>query len=214
MFKNISKIQFQLIRLGVYMLLFSGFQQEAKSQTAPTTVREQKFNRLAPKMTYPLINAGPMSGVLPIEGITNSPDTKKEVRLLFDFTQSTPSGIQAEEINPGLLEVARVINLHAAAGYDPKKIKSVIVFHSGSILSIMNAEYYMEQYKKTNPNLELLEKLQKAGATMVVCGQSLELRDFKSAQLVKGIDVALSAKTTLTKYHQAGFFTFEIKTAN
>lgn len=165
----------------------------------------------ASKMIYPLINAGPMSGVLPVEGVNNFSDTRSGMQLIFDFTQSTPAGGQADQVNPGLLEVARVLNLHVAAGYPPEKIKTVIIFHSGSILSLMNAEYYQTNYQKTNPNADLLEKLRKTGATLVVCGQSLALRDFSYTQLQQGIETAISAKTTLTKYQHKGYEKFEIK---
>ncbi len=211
MFKKPDIKLYGVLRPAVFFLLLSLVQGSLKSQTTSPSVREAKFMQAAAKMVYPLINAGPMSGVLPVAGVTSKPDTKTEARLIFDFTQSTPAAGQAEQINPGLLEVARVLNLHAAAGYPPEKIKSVIIFHSGSILSLMNQPYYQSNYQKANPNQDLLEQLRKAGATLVVCGQSLALRDFSNTQLLQGIEVAVSAKTTLTKYHQAGYQTFEIK---
>jgi intracellular sulfur oxidation DsrE/DsrF family protein len=130
---------------------------------------------------------------------------------MFDFTQATSSGNQATKVNEGLTEVARVINLHAAAGTPKEKIKVVIAFHAASIATVMNHAFYQKQYQTNNPNEALLNQLNDLGCNLVICGQSLQLRDIPATNLLSFIKVGLAAKTTLTKYHQQGYFLFEIK---
>ncbi|MCU0389155.1 MAG: DsrE family protein [Chitinophagaceae bacterium] len=173
--------------------------------------REERFKKLESKMIFPVINAGYLSGVLPVGQPSEKPDPNAEVKLMFDFTQATSSGNQATKVNEGLAEVARVINLHAVAGTPEEKIKAVIVFHAASITTVMNDAFYQKQYQTNNPNALLLSKLNDLGCNLVICGQSLQLRDIPASNLLPFMKVAVAAKTTLTKYHQQGYFLFEIK---
>lgn len=182
----------------------------ALSQATPPT-REELFKKQESKMIFPLIKGGAMCGVIPVEDITSKPDPNKEVKLIFDFTQSTSSGNQANKINEGLEEVARVLNLHIAAGVKKEKLKAVIVFHSGSILSVMKNEFYQQKYKATNPNLDILGQLTAAGVNMVICGQSLALRDIPHPMVLPEVKIAYAAKTTLSKYLGEGYVEFPVK---
>ena len=193
-----------LITLGMYAF-------PTLSQTSTLQQREERFKKLESKMIYPLVNAGYLSGVLPVENLKEKPDPSQEVKLMFDFTQATSAGNQATNINEGLAEVARVLNLHALAGTPREKIKAVVVFHAGSIATVMNDAYYQKQYQTHNPNAALLQQLKDAGCHLVICGQSLQLREIPDSNLLPFIQVAVAAKTTLTKYHQQGYFLFEIK---
>ncbi len=196
--------------LSIPVILFSALSAFAQ-HPANAQIKEERFKKLENKMIYPLIDAGYLSGVLPVRNVTEKPDPHKEVKLMFDFTQATSAGKQDTKINEGLAEVARVLNLHVAAGTQKEKIKAVVVFHAASIATIMNDDWYRDQFKGTNPNSALLQQLRSAGCLLVVCGQSLQLREIPDNALMPFIDVSISAKTTLTKYHQMGYFLFEIK---
>ncbi len=180
------------------------------AQKTPAQIREERFNALADKMIYPLIKGSPLTGVLPVAGIQNQPDISKEVKLVFDFTQATTEGKQATKVNEGIEEVARILNLHAAAGIPKEKIKAVVVFHAASIVSVMNDTYYQQNFKTGNPNQPMLQQLLALGAQLVICGQSLQLRNMPATALLPGLQVALAAKTTLTKYEGEGYSRFEI----
>jgi intracellular sulfur oxidation DsrE/DsrF family protein len=196
----------------IILILFTTlFTQISFSQTTAPT-REERFKKLESKMIFPLIKGGSMCGVIPVEGINSKPDPDKEIKLIFDFTQSTSKDNQAKKINEGLEEVARILNLHIAAGVKKEKLKPVIVFHSGSILSILNNEYYQQTYKSDNPNMNILNQLSSTGVEMVICGQSLALRDVPHIMLLPEVKIALAAKTTLTKYKSEGYIEFIIKT--
>ena len=180
-------------------------------QTASLT-REERFKKLESKMIFPLIKGGYMCGVIPVDNITSKPGTHIDIKLIFDFTQTTSKDNQAKKINEGLEEVARILNLHIASGVKKTKLKSVIIFHSGSIISILNNEFYQQNYKSNNPNVDMLKQLSSAGVEMVICGQSLALRNVPHSMLLPDVKIALAAKTTLSKYQSQGYIAFEIKT--
>lgn len=199
----------------IFFLFMIGFllscQLPLFGQTKPAPTREEIFAKQESKMIYPLIKSGPLSGVLPVEYVTNSPKPNKTVKLIFDFTQSTSSGHQADKVNEGFEEVARILNLHIASGTKKDKLKAIIVLHSGSILSVFNNEFYRQKFKTDNPNLNIIHQLTKAGVMFVVCGQSLALRDFSHELLLPEAGLAFSARSTLTKYAAQGYYTFQIK---
>jgi len=180
------------------------------AQTSPT--RAELLKKQESKLIYPLIKGGVSCGVVPVENATSKPDPNKEVKLIFDFTQATSSGNQAKNINEGLEEVARILNLHIAAGVKKEKLKAVIVFHAGSIMSVMNNEFYQQKFQATNPNLDILGQLSVAGVELIICGQSLALREIPHPNVLPQVKIAYAAKTTLSKYQGDGYVAFAIKT--
>jgi intracellular sulfur oxidation DsrE/DsrF family protein len=183
--------------------------QESKTESKPIS-KEDRFAKLEPKMVFPMIKGSKMTGVVPVDFITNAPDKGEKMKLVFDFTQSTSNNAQSSHVNEGLEEVIRILNLHIASGLKRENLKAVIVFHSASILSIMNDEYYRKTYKSNNPNVDLLNQLLKNNIELVVCGQSILLREFSPDDFLPNIQFALSAKTTLSKYQNLGYILFDI----
>ena len=192
-------------------LLMLGMLKHAASQN-PTTlqIREERFKKQETKMVYPMFNAGVLSGVFPVENATYKPDPSKEVKLMFDFSQATSPGNQATKLNEGLAEVARVLNLHVAAGTPKEKIKAIVVFHAGSISTLLNDSFHQKLFQQPNPNESLLRQLNAAGISLIVCGQSLQLRDQPASNLLPFIQVAFSAKTTFTQYLGKGYNAYAI----
>ncbi|MGB4961030.1 MAG: DsrE family protein, partial [Saprospiraceae bacterium] len=175
-----------------------------------TPTKEERYAKMQNKLVYPLIKGSYMTGVMPILFANDHPSSKKKIKLIFDFTQSTANKAQGTHVNEGLEEVARILNLHVAAGYKKENIKTVIVFHSGSIISILNDSYYASKYQSDNPNKEMLGLLSGVGASFVVCGQSASLREIGPSEFLPEIKFAVSARTTLTKYQDEGYILFAI----
>jgi intracellular sulfur oxidation DsrE/DsrF family protein len=193
----------------VTLLSVSMYAQESKTESKPIS-KEDRFAKLEPIMVYPIIKGSKMTGVVPVDFITNAIDQKEKMKLVFDFTQSTANSAQGSHVNEGLEEVIRILNLHIASGMKRENLKAVVVFHSASILSIMNDDYYRKTYKTNNPNVDLLNQLLKNNIEMVVCGQSIMLRELSPADFLPNIQFALSAKTTLSKYQNKGYILFDI----
>lgn len=203
---NINFIIFFIVSAFFSVSLYA---QESKTESKPIS-KEDRFAKLEPKMVFPLIKGSKMTGVVPVDFITNAPDTEEEMKLVFDFTQSTANNAQASHVNEGLEEVIRILNLHLASRFKRENLKAVVVFHSASILSIMNDKYYQKTYKTKNPNVDLINQLLKNNIEMVVCGQSILLRELSPDNFLPNIQFALSAKTTLSKYQNKGYILFDI----
>ena len=80
-----------------------------------------------------------------MKGATEVPDPTIEYKLLFEFTSNNPDSM-AKDINMGLAEAARIINLHVASGIPLKQIKPVIVVHGGSLNAMSTNEFYKNKY--------------------------------------------------------------------
>ena len=163
-----------------------------------------KWEKLKSVAIHPALNAGDNSGVIPVKDLTEIPDPKLEYKLLFELTAENQDSL-AREINWGLAEVARVINLHVAAGIPLKKIHPVIVLHGGALHAISTNAYYQKHYKMDNPNIRVVNDLVKIGATFIACAQAMTFIEVKKEDLLPVSKISLSAQTVLSMYQLKGY---------
>ena len=174
------------------------------------SIKWAKFESIA---YFPLINAGKFSGVLPVAGIDEIPSPKREYKLLFEFTLSDKDSTH-EKINPGLTEIARILNLHVASGIPISHIHPVIVVHGTSLYAKQNNELYQGKFKKDNPNSKVIQDLMKNGARFIACGQAMNFFDVKKEELFPGVKVSLTAQTVLSNYIGQGYVWYDISKEN
>ncbi|WP_260482717.1 DsrE family protein [Sphingomicrobium flavum] len=105
-----------------------------------------------------------------------------------------------------LASAARFINMHAAAGVPADAIRPAVVIHGAATFAVVNDERF-DAYRKgeTNPNRDLVEKLLAAGTRIIVCGQSAAAQDVATADLLPGVEMALSAMTAHALLQQQGY---------
>lgn len=198
-----------LLSIVTFCFLISSFSQgtEVKDVVATKDVESiakaqkdsLKWAHLESLAYFPLIKAGTFSGVLPVEGVDEIPDPKRDYKLLFEFTLFNKDSTH-EKLNPGLVEIARILNLHVASGIPLSHIHPVIVVHGGSLFSIENNGVYQAKYKKDNPNSKLIQDLMKNGAKFIACGQALDMFDINKKELYPGVKLSLTAQTVLSDY--------------
>ena len=165
---------------------------------------KMKWDKLKAEAIYPVINAGEFSGVIPVKDPTEMPDPNMEYKLLFELTDNNPDSI-IKEINSGLVEVARKINLHVASGVPLKKIIPVIVVHGGALNALTTNAYYKDKYKVDNPNIKLIGELKAVGAKFIACGQAMAFLDLKKESLLPDVRISLTAQTALSNYQLKGY---------
>lgn len=163
-----------------------------------------KWEKLKLIARYPVINAGEYSGIIPVKDPTEIPDPNQDYKLLFELTTNNPDSLM-KEANAGLIEVARVINLHVASGISVKKIFPVIIIHAGALNAIATDTFYKKHFKMANPNLKLIGELEKLGTKIIACGQAMAFFDIKKEDLLPEIKVSLTAQTVLTNYQLKGY---------
>lgn len=171
---------------------------------------KMKWQKLKDMAQYPLLNAGENSLVVPVTGLTEVPDPNLDYKLLFELTDNNPDSA-AKEINYGLTEIARKINLHVASGIPQKKIFPVIVVHAGALNAFTNNSYYQQRFKRDNPNIKAITDLQKLGAKFIACGQAMAFLNLNQSDLLPPVKIALTAQTVLSSYQLKGYVLFAIK---
>lgn len=139
--------------------------------------------------------------VLEVPSVDYGIDPKLHYKLVIDVMQAP----NPDSVNEGLLNGARIMNLHAAAGVTPKKMQVVFVLHNVAAFTLINNEAYKKKYGKDNPNLPLIKAIQDAGGRVTICGQTMQRRGIARESLLPNVQVGLSALTTISTLQQQGY---------
>lgn len=127
---------------------------------------------------------------------------KGKYKILIDIV--TPAA-NAKEISEHFENIARIANLHVAAGVKPENLSVMAVVHGPAVSFILNNETYKQKYGIDNPNQPLFTALKAAGIPLYVCGQTLFKRKVDPATLAPEFDIVQSAVTTITTYAPQGY---------
>jgi len=123
-------------------------------------------------------------------------------KIVVDVTK----GGDLDKLNAAIEKVARFVNIYRGAGRKPVKVEIAIVLHGDATLTVLDDDSYSKRFEtEGNPNLDCLRELQKAGVTILVCGQSLIGKDAKPDEVIDFADVAVSALTSLVNLQADGF---------
>jgi intracellular sulfur oxidation DsrE/DsrF family protein len=114
------------------------------------------------------------------------------LRHSFDVSERAGDG----EPNRTLVSAARFINMHARAGVDADRIRVAVVVHGKAVFDVSG---------DAPGNADLVAALLEAGARIIVCGQSAVYYDVATADLLPGVEMALSAMTAHALLQQQGF---------
>jgi intracellular sulfur oxidation DsrE/DsrF family protein len=169
-----------------------------------------KWAKMEARLVFPLINAGTFSGVIPVSNPTEIPNPNMSYKLLFELVVNNKDSA-VKEINHGLTEICRIINLHVASGIPVKNIIPVIVVHGPALFSFYTNDNYKKKYKIDNPNIAVAEELiRKTGAKFIACGQAMNFLEVPQEAMIPQMKVSLTAQTVLSGYQLKGYKLFEI----
>ncbi len=168
-----------------------------------------KMEKLFAVAQYPYLRGSKWSGVIPVDDPTEVPDPAHDYKLLFELSEKNPDSL-SKEINQGLDEVARILNLHVASGIPAKKIFPVIVVHGPALQCVVNNDRYRQKHSVDNPNIKLVRDLQNIGAKIIACGQAMAFHELKREQLLPDVKVSLTAQTVLSNYQLQGYVLYSI----
>jgi len=165
---------------------------------------KEKWEKIYARAEYPLLKGSKNSGIIPVTGATEIPDPNMDYKIIFEVVSNNPDST-IKEINAGLDEVARVINLHIASGIPVARIKPVIVVHAAALNAIKNNESFQKKYKTDNPSLKLIADMEKMGAQFIACGQAMAFFDVKKDELLPEVKISLTAQTAISSYQLKGY---------
>ncbi len=154
---------------------------------------------LAQEAKFPIIKG--FGGIYEIQNAV-LPSSDIEYKIVIDLKTLQRD---KESLNPGLNNVARMVNLHGLGGVKPENIKVAVAIHGGATDVILNNEAYKKRYELDNPNIELIATLKKAGVEVYVCGQSLLGRKYAHSEVNSDVKIGLSMLTVVTTYMHQGY---------
>ena len=109
------------------------------------------------------------------------------------------------DVNLGLERVARVVNLYVASGVPVEELKFVVSVTGDATPAMLDNAHFKQFYGVDNPNLKLINQLDKLGVKVSVCDQSVALHDYPNDWIDKSVVHALSSPTTVSTLENQGY---------
>jgi len=130
------------------------------------------------------------------------PDKSLDYKIVIDLK---PANDEFDKVNKGLINVARMLNLHGVVGITKEQLHVVAVLHYTATPIVLNNVGYQKKYGVDNPNLELIKQLKAAGVELYICGQSLVAGKYAFADVNPDVTIALSMLTVVTEHTMEGY---------
>jgi len=138
-----------------------------------------------------------------IPGAHELPDPNIVYKVVFDIGKAAP---RIDELNPGLISIARYLNTLAKNGVPADHRKIVVVFHQGGTDMILtNAAFKARNDGHDNPNIAMIRNMKKAGVDFRVCGQAVLGKKIETDAILPEIQLDLWALTTITNLELRGY---------
>lgn len=168
----------------------------------PSLMFAQLPDYLQDKMEYPVFDFHPWVGVVKSKAKALDYNKDLEYKIAIDIVDEISDSTQ---VMGTLREVARTYNLNVANGVPKRKLQMAVVLHGGAIQGLLNDEAYQNKYGISNPNAEVIRLMKKEGIEFYVCAQILAFAQVPEENILKDVDIALSAKTALISLDQMGY---------
>lgn len=129
------------------------------------------------------------------------PDKNAAYKVIFNLT----GGGDPDKVNSSLDRVARTVNIFASAGVSASHLHFVVVIHGPATPIVLDNAHYQEKFKFDNPNIPLIDALEKAGVKVVVCGQALAHNKIAHEWVNPEVELTLSAITDIIILEKEGY---------
>jgi len=143
---------------------------------------------------YGKIHYEPDAAFKPVAGLSN--------KIVFQITRSDGA---MTDVNLGLERVARVVNLYVASGVPAEDLKFVVSVTGDATPAMLDNAHFKQFYGVDNPNLKLINELDKLGVKVSVCDQSVAFHHYPNDWIDKSVVHALSSPTTVSTLENQGY---------
>ena len=164
---------------------------------ATTCLWAQNIN---PEPIFPIVQG--FGGIFDAPHATEKPDPTLEYKVVIDVATGDEN---KSEPFMSLINIARLMNLHAMGGVSEQNMKVVAVLHKDALWAVLNHEAYREKFGVDNPHIPLFQELKRHGVKLFVCSQSLFKREVPYQLVTPEVEVATSMLTTMTTYQLKGY---------
>ncbi|WKK74842.2 DsrE family protein [Marivirga salinae] len=156
---------------------------------------------LAQEAEFPIVKG--YGGIYEIENVVEQLEDGKQVKIIVELVSGNET---PEEYSFWVNNIARLMNLHGIEGVSPANLDVKVIVHGPAVFDLLSHGNYFEKYRiPKNPNIAVLDALDEAGADIIICGQSLIMRDLGRNEIWEKTHVATSALTTITKNVADGY---------
>jgi intracellular sulfur oxidation DsrE/DsrF family protein len=139
--------------------------------------------------------------VTPVANASERPDPALDYKVVLNATKG--GGDDAPP--PFLDKAAKVANLLAQSGVPAEHRHVVVILQSAATPAVLNAAGLKARGKTHNPSADLIAKLNAAGVSVRVCGQALAGAGIARSEVLPGVQVDLSALTTVSTLQLKGY---------
>ena len=164
---------------------------------ATTCLWAQNIN---PEPIFPIVQG--FGGIFDAPHATEKPDPTQEYKVVIDVATGDEN---KSEPFMSLINIARLMNLHAMGGVSEQNMQVVAVLHKDALWAVLNHEAYREKFGVDNPHIPLFQELKRHGVKLFVCSQSLFKREVPYQLVTPEVEVATSMLTTMTTYQLKGY---------
>ncbi|MFN8356194.1 MAG: DsrE family protein [Spirosomataceae bacterium] len=149
---------------------------------------------------YPYLKNG--GGIFEVPEAVNIADAKLSYKVLGEVIKAAD---KPDSLNPSLDKLARLLNVHIAAGVPAKNLDMVVVIHFVGTPIILSDEAHQKKFGMPNPNTKLINEMAAKGVKFYVCGQSLRARNLVNEARNPNIKVVHAALLALTTFQLKGY---------
>lgn len=129
-------------------------------------------------------------------------NTNMDFKAVFDVAKAPEDPSQR---NKYIETIARFLNMHEKAGVPVKNLHVRMAVHGQASYGLLKNEAYKEQFGVDNPNIKMLEAIDRAGVDVILCGQTAGSRNISKERRLPLTQTALSAMTILIQSQQEGY---------
>ena len=123
------------------------------------------------------------------------------LRHAYDATKATPG-----KRNPVFEAAARFINSHVGNGMPAGNVASAVVVHGNAIVELTRPEVYAARNNgAANASQAMVEEMLAKGVRFLVCGQAANNQGFSRADLLPGVELAISASSAHALLQAQGY---------
>lgn len=144
-----------------------------------------------------------------IPGYGQIADVKQDMSIAagthFKVAFDVSAGAEPGKINRGFESLARFLNMQVANGTAAADMDLALVVHGAAAFDLLQNQSYKRKHQTGNPNAVLLGLLMQHRVKVYLCGQSAVAQDVHKADLVEGVQMALSAITAHALLAQQGY---------
>jgi intracellular sulfur oxidation DsrE/DsrF family protein len=140
--------------------------------------------------------------VIPVENAAEKPDPTVDYKVVLNATKGGPTA----DAPPVFLDkAAKVANLLAQSGVPAEHRHIVVILQGAATTAVLNEKGLKARGLARNPSTDLIAKLNKAGVSVRVCGQALAVAKIARDEVMPGVQVDLSALTTVAALQGRGY---------